>query len=85
MRSPAKGWGALLTDFKSAFDIIQNPGATKHTIHFTRWLHFARELWLKRVINVYLVTTDKMMADDKTKPVEKSQFLKCRKAQLNID
>jgi hypothetical protein len=75
----------LLTDSKSAFDIIQNPGATKHTIHFARWLHFARELWLKQVVSLYLVTTDKMMADDKTKPVEKTQFLKCRKAQLNLD
>ena len=74
----------LLTDSKSAHDIIQNPGATKHTIHFMRWLHFARELWLKRYVNVYLVTTDRMMADDKTKPVEKGQFLKCRKAQLNL-
>ena len=31
------------TDSKSGKDIVVNPGVTKHTAHFARWLHFARE------------------------------------------
>ena len=30
---------ATITDSKSAVDVIKNPGVTKHTALFTRWLH----------------------------------------------
>ena len=52
-----------ITDSKSASDIVQNPGVTKHTAHFSRWLHWARELVLKQLVHVYLAPTEKMMAD----------------------
>ena len=54
------------------------PGATKRTVHFDRWLHFARELTLRNKVNVYLAGTDDMMADFFTKAVDKTKFLKCR-------
>ena len=34
----------MVTDSKAANDCVANAGATKHTIHFERWLHFARML-----------------------------------------
>ena len=49
----------------------------KRTAHFDRWLHFARELYLKNAIKIYLTTTDKMMADIMTKPTDKTIFLRC--------
>ena len=35
------------------------------------------------VVEVYLAPTDKMMADDKTKVVDRAKFLNCRKFQIN--
>ena len=58
---------AAITDSKSAHDVIKNPGVTKHTAHFMRWLHWARRLYLHHVINLYLATDSEQMADDKTK------------------
>lgn len=61
-----------------------NPGVTKHTAHFERWLHYAREEYLRGWAEIYLTVTDLMMADDKTKALpEKSKFMRCRKYQLN--
>ena len=69
---------ACITDNKAAQDVIKYPGATKRTLHFARWLHFARELCLLNRIEIFLTGTDDMMADGFTKPVDKTKFLKCR-------
>ena len=69
---------ACITDNKAACDVIKYPGATKRTLHFDRWLHFARELCLANKVQIFLVGTDDMMADGFTKPVDKTKFLKCR-------
>ena len=69
---------AGITDNKAAKDVIHNPGATKRTTHFARWLHFARELCLLNALKMYLVTTDQMIADIFTKPLPKTAFLHCR-------
>ena len=73
-----------VTDSKSAYDVIKNPGATKRTVHFDRWLHFARELYLRNGMKIFLTTTDKMMADMFTKAVDKTTFLRCRKYVMNL-
>ena len=52
--------------------MFKYPGATKRTLHFDRWLHFARELCLANKIQIFLVGTDDMMADGFTKPVDKT-------------
>jgi hypothetical protein len=69
---------ACVTDNKAACDVIKFPGATKRTLHFDRWLHFARELYLRNKMEIYLTGTDDMMADGFTKPVDKTKFIKCR-------
>ena len=69
---------ASITDNKAAVDVIRYPGATKRTLHFDRWLHFARELYLRNKIEMFLAGTDDMMADGFTKPVDKTKFFKCR-------
>jgi hypothetical protein len=69
---------ACITDNKAACDVIKYPGATKRTLHFDRWLHFAREMCLHNRIEIFLTGTDDMMADGFTKPVDKTKFLKCR-------
>ena len=69
---------ACVTDNKAAYDVVKHPGATKRTVHFDRWLHFARHLCLMNKVEMFLVTTDKMMADFFTKPVDKTQFLRNR-------
>ena len=72
-----------ITDSKSGMDVITQPGVTKHTAHFERWLHWARRLHSIKIIQMYLAPTDKMMADDKTKVTDRDKFLKCRAFQLN--
>ena len=75
---------ASITDSKSAYDVVKNPGATKRTVHFDRWLHFARELYLRNAMKPFLTTTDKMMADVFTKAVDKTTFFRCRKYVMNL-
>ena len=37
-----------MTDNKATRHIIYNPGATKHTTHYERWLHYARDQCVSR-------------------------------------
>ena len=67
-----------VTDNRAARDVIKCPGATKRTVHFDRWLHFARELVMMNKAEIIFAPTDDMMADGLTKPVDKTKFLKCR-------
>ena len=46
-------------------------------------MHYARELYLRQIIFVILVPTDKMMADDKTKVIDREKFFRCRNFQMN--
>ena len=69
---------AAITDNKSARDVIKCPGATKRTLHFDRWLHFARELVLMNKAEIFFAPTELMMADGFTKALDKTKFLKCR-------
>ena len=78
LSGPLENKTAVITDNKAARDVIKCPGATKRTLHFDRWLHFARELVLNNKAEIFLTPTDTMMADGFTKPVDKTKFLKCR-------
>lgn len=69
---------ACLIDNKAAVDVIKYPGATKRTVHFDRWLHFARWMCLQNKTEVFLVGTEDMMGDIFTKALDKTKFLKCR-------
>ena len=72
-----------VTDSKSGMEVIHNPGVTKHTAHFERWLQWGRHEHLNGGTSIHLAPTDKMMADDKTKVVDRSKLLACRKFQIN--
>ena len=71
------------TDSASGIDVVKNFGVSKHTTHFGRWLNWVRDMYLKQKFTLTHVTTDKMMADDKTKVVDRNKFLKCRDFQIN--
>ena len=73
------------TDSRSGFDIMHNPGVTRHSAHFGRWLHWAREKVLNGEVELIFCTTDKMMADALSKPVERSIFFRCMSFILNVD
>ena len=73
-----------LTDSKSGRDVVRNPGVTKHTAHFARWLHWARELYMNKRIEMILVEDPDMMADCDTKIVDRDKFFKCIKFQMNL-
>ena len=74
----------LITDSKSAFDIVRNPGVTKRSVHYERILHIVRDAFLQNQIRIFLTTTDKMMADNMTKVVDREKFFRCRNYQMNI-
>ena len=78
------GPSTIYTDNKAAYDLMTKGGVTKNTVHFERWLHYVRELYLRGKIRVFLVSTDVMWADDKTKVMPKKKQAQCRAEQLNL-
>ena len=74
----------MLTDSKSANDTVENAGATKTSVSLERWFHFARDLVLRGKIRSILIGTNDMMADDKTKAVDRKKFMICRRVQMNL-
>ena len=56
--------------------------ATKRTVHFDRWLHYARSMCLRNKVEMFHVGTELVMADLFTKALDKTKFLKCRKYLL---
>ena len=68
----------VFTDNSACQLVVNNPGATKHTTHYERWLHYARDLRLKNKITVHHVKTECMMADIFTKPLGRTPFTRCR-------
>ena len=58
--------------------MIKYPGATKRTVHFDRWLHYARALCLRNKVEVFHIGTESMMGDIFTKALDKTKFIKCR-------
>ena len=73
-----------VTDGKSSYDVTMNPGVTKNTVHYERWLYFVRDANLHQRAQFYLTTTDKQMADSLTKIVDRSKFFACRNYMMNI-
>ena len=74
----------IVSDSKSAIDIIHNPGVTKRSVSFERWLFIPRDAHLANRAKFFLTTTGKMMADNMTKIVDKNKFFACRNFQMNI-
>ena len=74
----------VISDSKSAIDIIKNPGVTKRSAHYDRWLHYGRDQFLKGRVKLFLTKTDNMMADNLTKVTDRDKFFKCRNYQMNI-
>ena len=74
----------MLSDSQSGLDIVRNPGATKHSVHFERWLYYVRDLYLRGKLKITFRGTNVMPADDKTKVVFKAKFIYCRRMQLNL-
>ena len=73
-----------ITDNKGTYDIIRNPGVTKHSVHYERRLHFARDEFMHNRAKFFLAPTDKMMADGMTKVVDRHKFFVCRNYMMNI-
>ena len=74
----------VVNDGKSAIDTVKNPGMTKKSTHFERWLQFARDLYLKKQVHMFACKTDLMMGDNMTKVTDKTKFFACRNYQMNI-
>ena len=74
----------VISDSKSAIDIIRNPGVTKRSAHYERRLFFARDAYLYERMVPFLCPTDKMMADMMTKVVDKNKFFLCRNYMMNL-
>jgi hypothetical protein len=75
----------MLNDNKAAIDMIHKPGVTKKSVHYERWIHFARELHLSGRMKYFWCSTVQMMADGFTKVVDKATFLKGRAYYMNIE
>ena len=49
-----------------------------------RLRYYVRDMYLRKKLDIRLVDTKRMRADDKTKVVDKDKFLYCRKLQRRI-
>ena len=72
----------IYCDNSAAVDMIKKPGATARTRHYERWLLYTREQYLDNVSRPEWIETDEMVGDIFTKPLDKTKFLKFRKAML---
>ena len=78
------GTPVLITDSKAAYDIIKNPGVTKHSIHFERWIYVARDAYLHNRAKFVLTTDATMMADFLTKITDRTKFFTCRNFVMHV-
>ena len=78
------GMPLIVTDSKAAYDIIKNPGVTKHSIHFERWIYFARDAYLHNRAKFVLTTDANMMADGLTKVPDRNKFYACRNYIMHV-
>ena len=75
----------LLTDCQAARDVIVKPGGTQRTKYFERTTLLVKRLYMIGVITPVLVTTDNMVADILTKPLDRNKLAKFRTYMLNHD
>ena len=75
----------LLTDCQAARDVIVKPGGTQRTKYFERTTLLVKRLYMIGVITPVLVTTDNMVADILTKPLDRNKLGKFRTYMLNHD
>ena len=83
----ARVFGAtvLITDCQAARDVIVKPGSTQRTKYFERTTLLLKRLYMLGVVTPVLVTTDQMVADIFTKPLDRSRLAKFRMYLLNHD
>ena len=61
---------------------LSHPAETR--MHFDRWMHFARELYMKNALKIMLVGTQNMAADIMNKVVDKTTFFRHRKTIMGL-
>ena len=81
---PASGPSALATDSQALCDIVSKPGTTSRTRYFERTTMLVKELYVRDIVYLVHVPTEKMIADIFTKAVDKDIFLRCRDYMLNV-
>ena len=70
-------------DNQAAVSTIKNAGSTARNRHYERWLQYGREQYLNLISQPLWISTEVMIADILTKPLDKAAFLKFRAGLLN--
>ena len=83
-RRPVLGPTALLTDSSAMYDAVAKDGMSSRTRYFERATIFVKYAFAKLIVIVFKVTTDEMVADIFTKPVDEATFIKMRAVLLNM-
>mmetsp|Transcript_20089 Transcript_20089/g.50122 ORF Transcript_20089/g.50122 Transcript_20089/m.50122 type:complete len:162 (-) Transcript_20089:192-677(-) len=79
-------WGPtpLIGDSQPTRDLIVKPGSSARTRYFERATMLVKRLYMKGVIEPYLVPTSNMVADIFTKSLDRNVFAKHRNYMLNV-
>ena len=83
MDRPVTGPTPLLIDAKATRDVIVNPGATARTRYYERAVMLVKRLYHLLILQPFLITTDKMVADIFTKALPPEPFFRFRDYLLN--
>ena len=67
----------------AAVSSIKNAGSTQRNRHYERWLQYGREQYINLISKPLWISTEVMIADIFTKPLDKTAFLKFRAILLN--
>lgn len=76
MHSPPQGPSPLLVDNTALVAVVMKEGASSRTRYYDRATTLVKDHWMRKIVDVIFVTTDKEVADIFTKATDSNTFFR---------